>query len=119
MNNTNIAADSRIPDVNNDSMETSMSIEAWLQFRKDEGLRIDPETAEVFWSYEYTADPYGAYPDIQEEFPQVGREYFARAPGSEIWIWFGDLPDAVYKKLWEKHKAKLAFPAGLFDWQQI
>src|SRR5262249_48823397 len=41
--------------------------------------------------------------------------YFARSPGSEVWVWFGDLPDAIEDALWKKHKRKLMFPAGLED----
>jgi hypothetical protein len=90
-----------------------LTVEQWLQIRKEEALRIDADTAEVMWSYEQTLDPYGVEPDMPEECWQVGREYFARSPGSEIWVWFGDLPDKTREKLWSKHKSKLAFPAGL------
>ena len=85
----------------------------WLASRKEAGLKIDPETAEVDWTYAQTLDPYGVYPELPEECQQIGREYFARAPGSDVWVWFGDLPDAIRSALWEKHKSKLAFPAGL------
>lgn len=34
---------------------------------------------------------------------KVGREYFARRPGSEIWVWFGDLPYVVSRNLLELH----------------
>ena len=44
----------------------------------------------------------------------MGREYFARAPGSDIWVLFDDLPEATRTALWDRHKQKLAFPAGLF-----
>jgi hypothetical protein len=87
---------------------------AWLTSRKEAGLKIDPETAEVEWTYAQTLDPYGVYPELPEECQQVGREYFARAPGSDVWVCFHDLPDATRDVLWEKHKANLAFPAGLF-----
>jgi hypothetical protein len=88
-------------------------IEQWLQARKDEGLRIDPETAEVTWTYAQTLDPYGIYGDLPEECRQVGREYFARSPGREIWVHFHDLPDETREKLWQMHRSELAFPAGL------
>jgi hypothetical protein len=88
-------------------------VKRWLAIRKEAGLKIDPETAEVMWQYELTLDPYGVYPDLPEEYQQVGREYFARSPGSDVWVWFGDLPDAIRGALWEKHKSRLAFPAGL------
>jgi len=81
--------------------------------RKAVGLQIDPETAEVEWIYAQTLDPYGDDPNLTEEYQQVGREYFARSPGSDVWVWFGDLPETVCDALWKKHRSKLAFPAGL------
>jgi hypothetical protein len=36
-----------------------------------------------------------------------------RSPQSDVWVWFGDLPDATAAVLWEKHSPRLAFPAGL------
>jgi hypothetical protein len=92
-----------------------MTNEQWLAIRKEAGLKIDPETAEVDWNYAHTLDPYGIDPDLPEEYRQVGREYFARSPGSDVWVSFQDLPDTTRKSLWEKHKSKLAFPAGLED----
>src|SRR6266699_3201172 len=76
--------------------------------RKTVGLQIDPETAEVEWVYAQTLDPYGDDPDLPEECQQVGREYFARSPGSDVWINFRDLPEAPRTMLWEKLKSKLA-----------
>ena len=87
--------------------------EIWLAIRKEAGLKIDPETAEVEWIYGLTLDPYGVYPDLPEEYQQVGREYFARSPGSDVWVNFDDLPAATDDALWEKHRSNLAFPAGL------
>src|SRR5262245_52259333 len=87
-----------------------MTVEQWLAIRKQAALKIDPETAEVDWTYAQTLDPYGVDPDLPEEYWQVGREYFARSPGSDVWVWFGDLPDATRKALWERHRSKLAFP---------
>jgi hypothetical protein len=80
--------------------------------RKAVGLQIDPQTAQVKWTYEQTLDPYGDYPHLPEECQQVGREYFARSPGSDLWISFGDLPKATRDALWQMHESKLAFPAG-------
>jgi hypothetical protein len=78
--------------------------ERWLAIRKEEALRIDPETAEVDWSYEQMLDPYGLLHEweLPEEYHQVDREYFARAPGSDIWVWFGDLPDETRRRLRER-----------------
>jgi uncharacterized glyoxalase superfamily protein PhnB len=94
-------------------VEAEMTVEQWLAIRKEAGLKIDPETAEVFWRYGQTLDPYGVYPDLPEECRQIGREYFARAPGSDVWVNFCDLPEATRDALWKKHSSKLAFPAGL------
>jgi hypothetical protein len=88
-------------------------IEEWLAIRKAEALKIDPDTAEVDWEYRQTLDPYGVYPELPDEFQQVGREYFARASGSEVWVNFGDLPEEARDRLWARHSRKLAFPAGL------
>jgi hypothetical protein len=63
-------------------------VEEWLAVRKEAALKIDPETAEVFWNYGQTLDPYGVLDEweLPEEFHQVGREYWARSPGSDIWL---------------------------------
>ncbi|MET0168092.1 MAG: hypothetical protein ABW318_24265, partial [Vicinamibacterales bacterium] len=63
--------------------------------------------------YVQILDPYDVYPDLSEEEQQTGRGYFACAPGSDIWVSFGDLPHETEDTLWEMHRSKLAFPAGL------
>jgi hypothetical protein len=70
--------------------------------RQAVGRQIDPETAELYWTYAQTLDPYGDLPNLPEEHWEVGREYFARSPGSDVWIWFGDLPEATCHALWKK-----------------
>jgi hypothetical protein len=77
------------------------------------GQQIDPASAEVGWWYAQTAHPYGVWQNIPEEYQQIGREYFARAPGTRIWVNFDDLPKATEDALWKAHSSKLAFPAGL------
>jgi hypothetical protein len=77
-----------------------ITIEYLDALRRAVGLQIDPETAEVDWAYRETLDPYGDGIDLPEEFRgHVGREYFARSPGSDIWISFGDLPEATRNAL--------------------
>ena len=95
--------------------ENQLTVEQWLEIRKVAGLKIDAETAEVMWMYALTLDPYDVHPDLPEELRQVGREYFACSPGSDIWVWFGDLPDETQARLLEMHESKLRFPAGLLD----
>jgi hypothetical protein len=82
-------------------------IARWLAIRKEEALKIDPETAEVDWWYEQVLDPYGVCDEweLPEEFDCVGRAYFARAPGSDIWVWFGDLPKQTVERLRQRGKS--------------
>jgi hypothetical protein len=80
--------------------------------RKEAGLNIDPETAEMTWQHGSGLDPYGLHDLTHEKDDYVQRNYFARSPGSEVWVWFGDLPDKIRDALWEKHKSRLAYPAG-------
>ena len=97
----------------NDVPTVEVTVEYLEALRKEVGRHIDPDTAEVDWVYAQVLDPFGDGRDLPEEFQQVGRDYFARSPGSNLWIWFHDLPDATADRLLEKHEHKLAFPAGL------
>ena len=82
-----------------------LTLDQWLQIRKEEGLKINPEAAVVWWKYADPLDPYSVNPDLPEECRQIGRAYFARSPGSDIWVSFSDLPDIIRHALWEKDKA--------------
>jgi hypothetical protein len=90
---------------------SELTREEFLAIRTAAGLKIDARTAEVMWTYALTLDPYGIREALEDQ--QVGREYFARAPGSDIWVCFDDLPQETRETLWEAHKHELAFPAGL------
>lgn len=94
-------------------MENELTAEQWLAIRKKAALHIDPGTADVMWQHGQTLDPYGIYPDLPKELQQVGRNYFARASGSDVWVSFDDIPDAIRNGLREKHKRKLAFHVDL------
>jgi hypothetical protein len=83
-------------------------VEEWLAIRKAEGLKIDPETAEVDWVYGQILDPYHVYPDLPGEFQQIGRVYFARSPGSDIWVCFYDLPEKTRGALWARPRLESA-----------
>lgn len=82
----------------------------WKAFKallKIAGQQIDPETAELDWTYIQIIDPYGVFPqDIVEQYDCVGRGYFARVPGSDVWIEFGDLPDVTVEAIWRKINAQ-------------
>ena len=90
-----------------------LPVEQWLAIRKEAGLRIDPATADVMWCHRFTIDPYDVYEDIAGEQQVVGRVYFACAPGSDIWVCFYDLPTKTRDRLWEMHRSRLCFPAGI------
>ena len=96
-------------------MMTDDERNAWLASRKEAGLKIDPETAEVERRYVQTFDPYGVYPELPEQYQQVGWEYFVRSPGSDVWVWFEDLPGAIRIALWEKHQSGLAVPPEFYS----
>ena len=79
-------------------MTEEMTVEQWLAIRKEAGLKIDPETAEVDQDWGNELDPYGVYgppDDPEEQWESCGRLYWARSPGSDIWVEFGDLPEAT------------------------
>jgi hypothetical protein len=83
--------------------------EEWLAIRKKAGRKINPATAEIMWKYGYAFDVYeiGSGPFL--DFQQLQRNYFARSPGSDIWVFLYDLPTATRHALWKKHGAKLTF----------
>jgi hypothetical protein len=83
---------------------TDDECEEFIKIRKEAGLKIDPETAVVAsWAVD-VMNPYGIYPTAEEY--NIGRDHFVRAPGSDIWVWFGDLPEGVWEKIWEKNKKR-------------
>jgi hypothetical protein len=91
--------------------ELSEETKQWLAIRKEAGLKIDPETCEIFRCWAYDVDPYGVMDSAEiaaAEGPTGGscirREYFVRNHGSDIWVWAGDLPAATTNALWEKRK---------------
>lgn len=85
-------------------------IEQWLAIRKEAALKIDPETAEVCRTYVLDNDPYGVLDEweLPEEFHQIGSTYFARAPGSDIWVHLYDLPNTVRESIWAKHGSRIS-----------
>jgi hypothetical protein len=84
---------------------TNQERKDWLAIREEAALEIDPETADVEWCWGQILDPYGVHPDLPPECNQVGRLYFARSPGSDVWVCFYDLPKAVCDRLWERLRA--------------
>jgi hypothetical protein len=88
------------PTENADTRFVTIRAETWRALLEIAGRQIDPESAEVHWCFRQVVDPYGVYPDLPPECDCVGRCFFARAPGSLVWIEFGDLPEATREALW-------------------
>jgi hypothetical protein len=80
----------------------TITVKQWRALLQIAGRQIDPETAEVVSTYGQVGDPYGVLRDIPDEFQCIGRQNFARNPGSDLWIEFGDLPEATRNALWNK-----------------
>jgi hypothetical protein len=75
--------------------------------RRKAGLEILPATAVVASWYVEEFDPYGDDPPPEEYRGYINREYFARSPGSDVWIHVDDLPATF----WSERRQKLAFLA--------
>jgi len=95
-------SDESVPATNFVAPDKPMTVEQWLATRKEAGLLIDPETAEVIAWWGQIIDPYGVRPELAKEHDCVGRLFFARSPGSDIWVSFDDLPHETGRALWER-----------------
>jgi hypothetical protein len=89
-------------------MTDAKSVKQWLAIRKEEAPKIDPATAEVACWYAQMIDPYGLLdPDsIDPQYWGWQREWFARRPGSDIWVLFDDLPEETWDALRSVMRAK-------------
>ena len=79
---------------------------------EEAGLSIDPDSAEVMWSW---GDCRSLRVDT-EFLPTLDSmdACSSRAlPGSDIWVSFYDLPGCVSDTLLKRHGSALYFPAGL------
>lgn len=76
--------------------------EVWHELLEIAGAQIDPATAEVVWEWGQLGDPYGLSPDPPPEGECVGRLYWARAPGTNIWINFCHLTEETCAELRQK-----------------
>ena len=74
-----------------------------MEKRRAAGLLIDPATAEIGWRYARYFDPYDdGLPLFPAQANAFDRECFARAPGSDIWVFLDDLPQATGDAIWER-----------------
>jgi len=83
----------------NELTDDAISVDEWRAIRKRAALEIDPLTAEVMWMYAQTLDPYGVERNLPDEYKCLGREYFARNPGGDIWVSYQDLPGEAVTRL--------------------
>ncbi len=88
---------------NSQDTHQQLDVKQWLQIRKDAGLMIDPETAELTWWHAEEFDPYGVRDDLPDELRGIiGRQHFARAPGTDVWVWVYDLPQPAKDRVLER-----------------
>lgn len=66
--------------------------------RNEVGLRIDPETARVFFIYAEVIDPYGDS-GVPEEWSCIGRTFFAVDPHEGVAVEWSDLPETTREAL--------------------
>jgi hypothetical protein len=78
--------------------EISEDVAEWLAIRKEQAKLIDPKTAEVMRTFGNILDPY-----CNDNL------YIARAPDSDVWVSFDDLPEATRDALWEKCRLALYY----------
>jgi len=79
-------------------------VKEWLEMRTEAALKIDPETALILRSHVCPSSPYGTYSKIPEHCEEIFDDYYARSPGSDVWVYAGDLPKEVARALEKRHK---------------
>ena len=80
---------------------TSAEAQAFLADRVEEGKRIDPETCDIIKYKAAVLDPYGIF-EVPDDWSCVGSARFARNLPDGDWVWFGHLPEATCKALFER-----------------
>jgi hypothetical protein len=92
-------------------------IERRLTVVKEEAFKIDPDTAEIHHSHTRYFDPYNVLdewelPEELQEASYYDWVSFARAPGSDIWVEFHDLPCETRERLLERLKTNPRVSGG-------
>jgi hypothetical protein len=85
--------------------DNEMTTEQWLAIRKEAAAKINAETAEVICEYGSIRDPYYLFEHGDDWEDNIGRNYFARSFGSDVWVSFHDLPAGVRDRLRTRMKA--------------
>ena len=95
-------------EIPNEPADNEIPVDERLAARKRAALEIDPLTAKVMWTYGYESDPYDVHRDLADEEKCVGRVYFARKPGSDIWVAYRDLPKETLRILRDSGRERRA-----------
>jgi hypothetical protein len=75
--------------------------QAFLEGRLKEAERIDPQTCEYWYAYADIVDPYNIFED-DEVLGHSEKGYFVRNVPDGDWVWYGDLPEHIFKALIER-----------------
>jgi hypothetical protein len=93
----------------NEEAEYFRRIGEFRERRRKAGLKIDPETAEICKDLTECCDPYGIDPLLPREFKdQPAKTWYVRSPGSDIWVYIGDLPRTTSDALFGSQQAGVA-----------
>jgi hypothetical protein len=99
----------------NEEAEYLRRIKEFRERRREAGRKIDPETAEVHGFYGQILDPYEIDPLLPEECQCVGWNHFARSPGGDICVYFGDLPPLPWMPCRKDLKQVMSSLTSCFD----
>jgi hypothetical protein len=75
--------------------------QAFLEGRLKEAERIDPQTCEYRWWYADSVDPYNIF-EYGEVSGCFDKECFVYNVPDGDWVWYGDLPEHIFKALRER-----------------
>ena len=81
--------------------EQWLTKDEWDTIRRGAGQLIDIETAEVIFIYSRELEPHGDDEPEGAGWPYRGA--YVRAPGSEEWVHWQDLPKETRDDLWCKY----------------
>ena len=104
--------------VNRDCI-SSAEYDRRMEERRAAGLSIDPSTAQIEWWYAQTLDPYGDGLPLLPGTEQIDREYFARAPDSDIWVSVHDLPGATREAIRNRRERVIIVRIGINEHGQV
>ncbi len=69
----------------------TVSANTWMRLRKEVGAHMIPQPPSLSGSTDKLLTLTGRS-RFARQYRQIGRVYFARSPGSDVWVSFYDLP---------------------------